>query len=196
MGLFKHSENRNAYAHINFQEGVIFSGKKDARETYNGVSGVPTQLDTEVGEYNGEPTLQAKFKLEDKSAADQSVILTFNAHSFRGGQLLGCLYRAVVEHPGATVKLIAWKFEKGDRLGDGKIVDNDMSGVSVRVGNARIKPLYVDGAESLPEAPKKKIGKKTVLDMEPVEKAIDALIVQLQASLLGEVAPSDDDIPF
>lgn len=171
MALGKYSGSPVTFANLSFKDGLFYTGKKDLKDSHNFVTGVPVAFAVVPKEFEGEPYHEAQVTLEDSKDSSR-VIVTCNAGTFGGGQLVGLILRAVKEHPGQEVRLNAWKMDAGEKLSDGQVLAKAKSGVSAWVGPVRIQPLYAGGAERLPDAPKVRVSGKEVSDMTPVIEAV------------------------
>lgn len=196
MALGKYTGSGVTFANVSFKEGVFFTGKKDAREAHNFVTGVPVAFNIVPKEFEGEPYHEAQITLED--AKDSSrVVLTCNAGTFGGGHLIGLVLRAVKEYPGQEMRLNAWKMAAGDKLSDGTLLSKAKTGVSGWVNGTRIQPLYAGGAERLPDAPKVKVSGKEMSDMTPVIEVIAQTageLVDALSAVAHQEAPAEESI--
>ena len=202
MGLGTYGGNAT-FAHISFKDGVIYVGPKASRKEYNFITGVPVGFKIKEDEYEGEAVFQAQLTLNDPKT-NERYIVTFNAHSYKGGSIIGALNNWVencVE--GSEIRLNAWKFEKGTKMSNGTSAEKDITGVSVKCGRETLTPQFSDGSNKLPEANHVKIGKKEVLDMSAVIPVIEDTCAALEAYFsdaetdeTGGTSVSDDDIPF
>lgn len=196
MALGKYTGSAVTFANLSFKEGVFFTGKKDARESHNFVTGVPVAFNVVPKEYEGEQYHEAQVTLEDSKDSSR-IVVTCNAGTFGGGQLVGLILRAVKEYPGQELRLNAWKMEAGDKMADGTLLAKGKTGVSGWVGKTRIQPLYAGGAERLPDAPKVKVSGKEMADMTPVIEAIAETageLIEALSAVAAQDAPAEESI--
>lgn len=165
-------------------------GQKRVLSSFTTISGIVADAEVHISEFEGEEITSLKVKLVEDG--EKPVVLTATLGSFLGAKFAG-LIRAALEQPGKPIEFAAGYMQEGDKLPGGKVVERGGTWMKIMQDGVRLEPLYANGARELPEAPEVKMNGKTFRNMDAVNAATQATVLEIYSKLdIGDGHVEDD----
>lgn len=183
MALKKYEKTggSNVFADISGKNGCIVVRGQDGapNEEFEQVDGVVTNLDIKTHTMPDQNVItNLRIKLEDGNGPP--TIASVALGSFFSAKIVGLLNAADLTKP---IALRVGMTKMGDKIGD-RTAEKDSVWVTVRQDGNRLTPVYSEGKDKLPDAPKVSVGGgKTVTNMEFVDAEVATVVKGLFAKM-------------